>query len=197
MSAFNIIRAVSVLGACPLILTGCGSAQDAYPAADAPAVAQPAPELHEASCAGGYRWMKDNEFGQYSIEGRVSGRDWKSEWNRLPEEIRLGNSFLTEVTTEVPICSDRTSDDLIAAAREMCAEADTERIRTDNVYQIEMKQKAIDRAGLGLPIWVTGGPHGSQHRGLDNVVEHFMSRIGGYGSEALFPDGCPPLEPWR
>ncbi|WP_040527608.1 hypothetical protein, partial [Gordonia paraffinivorans] len=52
----------------------------------------------------------------------------QSEWNRLPEEIRLGNSFLTEVTTEVPICSDRTADDLIAAAREMCAEADTERI---------------------------------------------------------------------
>ncbi|WP_217997258.1 hypothetical protein, partial [Gordonia paraffinivorans] len=66
--------------------------------------------------------------------------------------------------------------------------------RTDNVYQIEMKQKAIDRAGLGLPIWVTGGPHGSQHRGLDNVVEHFMSRIGGYGSD---PKPCSPMDAHR
>ncbi|WP_280439748.1 hypothetical protein [Nocardia cyriacigeorgica] len=141
--------------------------------------------------------MTDSEFGQYSIGGRVNGRDWKSEWNQLPEEIRTGNSFLTDVTSEVPICSDKTADDIISAARAMCTEADADQILADAVYQIEMKQKAIDRAGLGLPIWVTGGPHGSQHLGLDKMVEHFMSRIGGYGSETLFPGGCPSLEPWR
>ncbi len=31
--------------------------------------------------------MTDSEFGQYSIGGRVNGRDWKNEWNQLPEEI--------------------------------------------------------------------------------------------------------------
>ncbi|MGW5455734.1 hypothetical protein [Nocardia sp. NPDC003979] len=188
---FIPIRALSTLGLFALLLSGCSPAER-FPSPSNGVVNVSVPDLHEASCTG-YRWMADRDFGQYSIASRVGGRDWKQEWNRLPALTRDGNSFLTEVTGEVPICVDRTADDIVAAAQELCAEAVPGRILTDPVYRIQMKQTAIDRAGLGLPIWVEGGPHGSQHRGLDKAVEHFLSRVTGTGTSALFPDGCPDL----